>query len=69
MRSLPGTPPPGTVSGSAGTSVGPSTTIRRPHQLEADSREEAEQLIGADPFVREELLASSSSIERWLVDP
>ena len=36
--------------------------------FEADSREEAERLIAADPFVREQLLASSS-IERWLVDP
>jgi len=33
--------------------------------FEADSREEAERLIAADPFVREELLASSST-ERWL---
>jgi uncharacterized protein len=36
--------------------------------FEAGSREEAERLIAADPFVRERLLASSS-IERWLVDP
>ena len=35
--------------------------------FEADSREEAERLIAADPFVRERLLASSS-IERWQVD-
>jgi uncharacterized protein YciI len=36
--------------------------------FEAGSREEAERLIAADPFVREQLLASSS-IERWLLDP
>ena len=36
--------------------------------FEADSREEAEVLIAADPFVREQLL-ESSRIEGWLVEP
>jgi uncharacterized protein YciI len=49
--------------------VGPSTTDQAGLiSFEADSREEAERLIAADPFVREELLASSS-IEWWLAVP
>jgi uncharacterized protein YciI len=49
--------------------VGPSTTDQAASSASRPiSREEAERLITADPFVREELLASSS-IERWLVDP
>ena len=36
--------------------------------FEADSREEAEMLIAADPFVRERLLESSWTTG-WLADP
>jgi uncharacterized protein YciI len=35
--------------------------------FEADSEEDAERLIAADPFVREGLLATSS-LQRWVVE-
>jgi uncharacterized protein YciI len=69
VRSLPGTLPKWHGLGLGGYLGGPfDDRSGGLISIEADSGEEAERLIAADPFVREELLASSS-IERWLLDP